>query len=70
MELKSSAGQLVLLYAVCCRAVFFYWAASVAVCCGAGVVCWTAVVVVCCGAEVFCWTAGVVRYGAWQVSLV
>ena len=49
---KLSAGQLVLLYAVCCRAVFFYWAAGVAVCCGAGVVCWTAVVVVCCGAEV------------------
>ena len=26
VELKSFAGQLVLLYAVCCRAVVFYWA--------------------------------------------
>ena len=27
-------------------------------------------VAVCCGAEVVVWTADVVRYGAWQVSLV
>ena len=43
---------------------------GVAVCCGAEVVVWTAGVAVCCGAEVVVWTAGVVRYGAWQVSLV
>ena len=65
VELKSSAGQL-LLYAVelqlsvVCRGVeVVCWRAGVDVCCGAEVICWTTGVAVCCGAAVVCWTAGI-----------